>query len=133
MAGREGQAVRAAGAGHDPPCVHGRRPALHRRSGLQGEVVRLALVAIIIIVVVVVVVVVSAVSLVPPLTLLCPIARSRALSLCACVCSNFAFAFQFAATATEARYTMDGFDACAMEIEQDDILRFTDFLQTKLA
>jgi hypothetical protein len=42
-------------------------------------------------------------------------------------------AFQTAATDTDAHYTMDGFDASVMEIEQDDILRFTDYLQHKLA
>jgi hypothetical protein len=47
-------------------------------------------------------------------------------------CSNFMLAFQTAAADTMAHYTMDGFDASVMEIEQDDILRFTDHLQHKL-
>lgn len=47
--------------------------------------------------------------------------------------TNFMLAFSTAASETDAHYTMDGFDACVMEIEQDDILRFTDYLQHRLA
>ena len=55
------------------------------------------------------------------------------LALCSFVSRNFAKAFRMSADETSAHYTMDSFDASVMEIEQDDVLRFTDFLQVWLA
>lgn len=52
------------------------------------------------------------------------------LSLC---CSNFAIAFQTAALDTKAQFSMDGFDSNVMLIRQDDLHRFTEYLQHELA
>ncbi len=48
-----------------------------------------------------------------------------------CLCSKFTYAFNTSAVETQSQVKMDSFDSSVLQIEQDDIHRFVEYLQVR--